>query len=257
MSNFPYSLQRANILGVHVSAINMYQALRAIDHWIVHREKYYVCVTPAHGVMECQTQPDLKQIFNSSGLTTPDGMAIVWLLKLMGYHHVSRVYGPDLMLAVCHRSQEMRYRHFLYGGNPNVPETLALNLQSRFPDLNIVGAYSPPFRPLTVEEDEKIIETINQVQPDVVWVGLSTPKQELWMAEHLGKINAPVMIGVGAAFDFLSGNKKQAPRWVQQIGLEWLFRLSTEPARLWRRYVQYPVFVLLVLGQLTGIKKYP
>ena len=257
MSSEKASLSRGNILGVNVSAINMDQALKIIDDWIERREQNYVCVTPAHGVMDCQYQPELREIFNKSGLTTPDGMAIVWLLKLRGFHHVSRVYGPDLMLAVCNHSPAMGYRHFLYGGNPNVPEALAFNLQSRFPGLNIVGTYSPPFHPLTIEEDSKIVEMINYAQPDVVWVGLSTPKQELWMAEHSGKINAPVMIGVGAAFDFLSGNKKQAPRWIQRNGLEWLYRLYTEPARLWRRYIQYPVFVILVLAQLMGLKKYP
>lgn len=247
---------RANILGVNVSAINMDQALKTIEDWVERQEHRYVCVTPAHGIMECQQQPDLLPIFNASGMTTPDGMGVVWLLKLLGFSHVSRVYGPDLMLAVCDRFQ-YRFKHFLYGGNPEVAEQLSNTLQIRFPSLKIIGTYSPPFRPLTPEEDDQIIAHINETQPDIVWVGLSTPKQERWMADHLGKINAPVMVGVGAAFDFLSGNKKQAPKWIQKSGLEWLFRLITEPQRLWRRYIQYPLFVILVMLQLTGLKKYP
>lgn len=249
-------LSRVNILGIQISAINMGQALQAFEAWIETRAQTYVCVTPAHGVMDGQKQPGLRKIFNESGLTTPDGMAIVWLLKLAGHQHVSRVYGPELMLAVCQLSLTKGYTHYLFGGNPQVPEQLAQSLETQFPGIKIVGTYSPPFHPLTTEEDEKIIQAINETHPDIVWVGLSTPKQEWWMAEHLGKIKAPVMVGVGAAFDFLSGNKRQAPKWMQKNGLEWLFRLSTEPRRLWRRYIRYPIFVLLVILQLTGIKKY-
>ena len=248
---------RVNILGVNVSAINMNQALDTIASWITRKEQNYVCVTPAHGVMACQRQPEMKRIFNTSGLTTPDGMSIVWLLQLRGYRYVSRVYGPDLMLAVCGQPFHYRYRHFFYGGAPGTPEALARALQSRFPGLQVAGTYSPPFRPLTREADQAVIEQINATQPDIVWVGLGTPKQERWMADHLGQINAPVMIGVGAAFDFLSGRKKQAPRWIQQIGLEWFHRLVNEPKRLWRRYAQYPIFLILVLSQSLGLKRFP
>ncbi len=248
---------RSNILGINVSVINIPAAVAVIEGWIDRCEPNYVCVTPAHAVMDCYNQPQLKDIFNASGLTTPDGMSIVWILRLRGYKNVSRVYGPDLMLAVCRRSAERGgYRHFLYGGAPGVAEKLAEELLSRFPGLTIAGTYAPPFRPLTAEEDQEITALINASQPDIVWVGISSPKQELWMAEHLGRISAPVLIGVGAAFDFLSGVKPQAPRWVQRSGLEWLFRLATEPRRLWRRYIQYPLFLLLVLAQMVGIKRY-
>lgn len=235
----------------------MAQALETIESWVAQRHPNYICVTPAHGVMDCQRDPSLRRIFNSSGLTTPDGMAIVWLLKLHGYAHVSRVYGPDLMLAVCEQSVQRGYRHFLYGGAPGVAEALAAKLQARLPGLQIAGVYSPPFRPLTPDEDRAVVQQINAAQTDIVWVGISTPKQERWMSEHLGQLTAPVMVGVGAAFDFLSGRKKQAPRWMQRSGLEWLFRLATEPRRLWRRYLQYPRFVVLVLAQLAGFKQYP
>ena len=248
---------RVNVLGVGVSAVNMRQALDAIDEWIARRQQHYVCVTGVHGVMECQRDDDLRRIHNAAGMVTPDGMPLVWLSRLRGCSHVRRVYGPDLMLAVCARSTQMGYKHFLYGGADDVPQQLGDSLRRRFPGLCIVGAYSPPFRPLTEEEDTQIVQMINQAAPDVVWVGLSTPKQECWMAAHLGRIDAPVLIGVGAAFDFHAGRKKQAPRWMQHSGLEWLFRLVTEPRRLWHRYLVYnPLFVLLVLLQALGFKRY-
>jgi N-acetylglucosaminyldiphosphoundecaprenol N-acetyl-beta-D-mannosaminyltransferase len=250
-------ISRENILGVLISTINMQTAVEFVKDSIDRSTHQYVCVTPAHGVMECQAHPDLRQIFNSSGLTTPDGMGVVWLLRLMGHKHVSRVYGPDLLLAVCEKSLETGWRHFFYGGAPGIPEKLAEELCARFPGLQVAGLYSPPYRRLTAEEDQDVIDMINESGADIVWVGISTPKQERWMAQHVGKLDAPVLIGVGAAFDFLSGAKRQAPKWIQRSGLEWLFRLATEPRRLWKRYIQYPYFGVLVLGQLLGLKKYP
>ena len=248
---------RVNILGVGISAINMDIALDLIEAWIAHRESHYICVTPVHSVMECQRDPELRHICNASGMTTPDGMPLVWLSRLHGYHYVDRVYGPDLMLALCECSARRSYRHFFYGGAEGVPEQLAANLQHRFPGLIIVGIYSPPFRSLTPDEDDQIVQMINDANPDVVWVGLGSPKQERWMAAHIGRLKAPVLIGVGAAFDFLAGRKRQSPRWMQHSGLEWLFRLLTEPRRLWRRYlVNNPLFVLLVLAQALGLRRY-
>src|SRR5918995_1651106 len=250
--------ERVNILGVKASAINMSQVLNIIDGWITHRQQRYVCVTGVHGVMESQRDRQLRQIHNDAGLVTPDGMPLVWLSHLHGHDLAERVYGPDLMLALCNQSLLKGYKHFFYGGGKGVHERLAKNLQQRFPGLGVVGGYSPPFRPLTVEEDEQIVQAINAADPDIVWIGLSTPKQERWMAEHLRRLTAPVLIGVGAAFDFHSGLKKQAPHWMQRSGLEWLFRLASEPRRLWRRYlVNNPVFMLLVLQQALGLKRYP
>jgi N-acetylglucosaminyldiphosphoundecaprenol N-acetyl-beta-D-mannosaminyltransferase len=259
MTNVPLvnPIIRKNILGVQISATNMAAAVEYVQESIDNVSQQYICVTPAHGVMECQTNPELRRIFNSSGLTTPDGMAIVWILELLGHKQVSRVYGPDLLLAVCEKSLETGWRHFFYGGAPGIPEKLAERLCERFPGLQVAGVYSPPYRPLTAEEDQDVIRMINESRADIVWIGISTPKQEMWMSEHLGKLDAPVLIGIGAAFDFHSGAKKQAPKWIQRSGLEWLFRLATEPRRLWRRYIQYPYFGLLVLGQLLGLKKYP
>lgn len=248
---------RVNILGVGISTINMDIALEVIEGWIAHRGSHYVCVTPVHSVMECQRDPELRRIYNASGMTTPDGMPLVCLSRLRGYHYVDRVYGPDLMLALCERSVTCGYRHFFYGGAEGVPEQLAAFLQGSFAGLQVVGTYSPPFRPLTLEEEEEIVRMINKATPDIVWIGLGAPKQERWMAAHVGRLMAPVLIGVGAAFDFHVGRKKQAPRWMQRNGLEWLFRLLTEPRRLWRRYlINNPLFVLLVLAQALGLRRY-
>ncbi|OGO48659.1 MAG: hypothetical protein A2Z30_07585 [Chloroflexi bacterium RBG_16_64_43] len=242
-----------HVLGVRVDALDIPRAVARVRDWIEHDKPHYVCVTSAHGILECWQDPLLRRVFNGSGMTTPDGMSLVWLLRLRGRRGTRRVYGPDLMNAICEASLSAGWRHFLYGGGPGVPEALAARLGRRYSGLAIAGTCSPPFRPLNAAEEEAIAARINQVHPHVVWVGLSTPKQERWMAAHLGRINAPVFIGVGAAFDFLSGTKPQAPRWIQRSGLEWLFRLATEPRRLWRRYAQYPLFGLLVAAESLGL----
>jgi N-acetylglucosaminyldiphosphoundecaprenol N-acetyl-beta-D-mannosaminyltransferase len=248
---------RVNVLGVGVSAITMEMALAQIDAWIASREQQYVCVTGVHGVMESQRDPALRSILCRSGLTTPDGMPLVWLSKLHGFRHVERVYGPDLLLATCERSVGNGHRHFLYGGDDALVEALAEKLRQRYPGIAIVGAYAPPFRPLTPDEDADVTRRINEAQADIVWVGLSTPKQERWMAEHHTRLSAPVMIGVGAAFDFGAGRKRQAPRWMQRSGIEWFFRLVQEPRRLWRRYViNNPRFVALVLLQVLHLRRW-
>jgi N-acetylglucosaminyldiphosphoundecaprenol N-acetyl-beta-D-mannosaminyltransferase len=234
----------------------MDQARETISEWIAQRESHYVCVTPAHVVMDGRRDPKLRSALNASGLTTPDGMGIVWLLKLRGYRNVSRVYGADLMLAICRLSETNGWRHFFYGGEPGVAEELAGRLAARFPKLQVAGTFSPPFRAPTPAECEADILRINAAHPDVLWVGIGSPRQELWMAEHTGRIGAPAMIGVGAAFDFLSGRKRQAPGWIQRAGLEWLFRLASEPRRLWRRYSEYPLFVVLVVLQTLGLTRY-
>ena len=251
------SSSQINVLGVNVSSINMTQALQTIDQWITKRlSGHYVCVTGVHGVMECQQDPELLAIHNRADLVTPDGMPLVWLNRLAGKRHVSRVYGPDLMLTLCEHSARLGYRHFLYGGATGIPEKLAHNLTKRFPGLQIVGQYSPPFRSLTPEEDANVVAQINASGADIVWVGLSTPKQERWMAAHVDKLNAPVLIGVGAAFDFHAGVKKQAPRWMQRNGLEWFFRLVTEPKRLGPRYlVNNPRFVWFLLLHALGRRR--
>ena len=251
------TLDRVNILGVSVNAVNMKLALQTIDEWISKCEANYVCVTGVHGVVESQRNEKLRRIHNTAGMVTPDGMPLVWLSRMKGYTFVDRVYGPDLMLAVCENSLLPGYRHFLYGGGKGVPELLADKLKSRFPELKVVGSFSPPFHAMTTEEDNQVVGMINAAHPDIVWVGLSTPKQELWMAEHVTRLSPSVLIGVGAAFDIHAGLKKQAPYWMQRRGLEWMFRLVIEPRRLGRRYlINNPVFILLILAQALGIKKY-
>jgi N-acetylglucosaminyldiphosphoundecaprenol N-acetyl-beta-D-mannosaminyltransferase len=250
-------IQRCNILGVGVSAINMAQALERMDGWVRDRSPHYVCVTPAHAVMDVYRDKALRQIYNQSGLTTPDGMAIVWLMKWYGHSHVERVYGPDLLQAVCAQSAKSGYRHYFYGAGTGVAQMLSKKLQARFPGLQVVGEESPPFRPLTPEEDIEVVARIRNARPDFVWVGIGSPRQEHWMSDHLLSLDVPVLVGIGAAFDFISGNKPQAPRWMQRSGLEWLFRLLSEPRRLWRRYIQYPKFVVLAVLQRVGVLKFP
>ncbi len=248
--------KRQNILGVQISLLNLERAVANIHKWIMEKDRQYVCVTPAHGVMDCYNDPSLREIFNQSGMTTPDGMSIVWLLKLYGHKNISRVYGPDLLIATCEAGLDQNWRHFFYGGDPGVSYQLSEKLLSQFPNLQIVGNYSPPFRSLNKVERQEVIDRITDANPDIVWVGLSTPKQEKWMKEFISLVDVSVMIGVGAAFDFLSGTKRQAPKWVQRTGLEWLFRFLSEPSRLWPRYRQYPKFLFLSLFQWIGILKF-
>jgi len=227
-------IRRVNVLGVGVSALTMQRAVDTIEQWISQRARHYVCVTGVHGIMESQRDEALRSIHNKAGLVTPDGMPLVWLARRQD-RSVERVYGPDLMLALCERAAACGYRVFFYGSSETTLARLTTNLERRFPGLMIAGSYAPPFRPLTDEEDAQIVERINESRADIVWVGLSTPKQERWMHAHVGRVQAAALIGVGAAFDFHAGLKPQAPRWMQRSGLEWLFRLATEPRRLGRR----------------------
>ncbi len=249
----PSGIPRHRILGVPLSAINYDLAIQQIDAWIEDSRHEFVTVTGVHGVMECQRDAELQAIFNDAGMVTPDGMPMVWLTRRAGFDHVSRVYGPTLMLKVCEHSVAQGYRHFLYGGNDGVAEELKAEMKRRFSGIQIVGTYCPPFRQLTEAEDEDVVSMINESAADIVWVGLSTPKQERWMAAHKNRINANVMLGVGAAFDFHTGRVKQAPGWMQKNGLEWLFRVIQEPRRLWRRYlVNNSMFVFSLLMNRMG-----
>ena len=248
--------ERVNVLGVGVSLVNMDRALDEIDRLIRARDRTYVCVCSVHGVMECQRSDELRRIFNSAGMVTPDGMPLVWLARGRD-KNVTRVYGPDLMLAEFRRSITAGHRHFLYGGGPGVSNRLAAAMRERFPGLNVAGTLEPPFAPLDQLTSPETAAAINSTHADIVWVGISSPKQERWMATMRPLLEAPVLIGVGAAFDFHSGMVRQAPRWMQRSGLEWLFRLITEPRRLWRRYlVNNPWFVWALALQRLGIRRY-
>jgi N-acetylglucosaminyldiphosphoundecaprenol N-acetyl-beta-D-mannosaminyltransferase len=242
-------VMRGNILGVGISAINMKMTLEVIDGWFKRREQHYLIAAPAHCLVDCQRDEALRYIYNNAGMVTPDGMPLVWILKLMGFRGVDRVCGSDLMLAVCEHGLREGYRHYLYGSTPEVIERLVKRLGERFPSIQIVGAHAPPF-PYTAEYDGLVVKQINAVKPDIVWCGLGAAKEEVWTSQHVGKVTAPILIGVGAAFDFHSGTKPQAPRWMQRAGLEWAFRLANEPRRLWRRYlIGNPLFLWLVLLQ--------
>jgi N-acetylglucosaminyldiphosphoundecaprenol N-acetyl-beta-D-mannosaminyltransferase len=240
-------IPRFDVLGVRVSAADLDSAVEEISGWIERGERHYVCVTGVHGVMESQDDDELRGIHNRSGMTTADGMPIVWAGRWAGLPQTSRVYGPDLMLALCARAAERGWTSYFYGGDTGVAPRLAQRLTARFPGLRVGGMCTPPFRSLTESEDAAEVASMNAAAPDIVWVGLGTPKQERWMASHVNRVDAPVMIGVGAAFPIHAGVLRQAPRWIQRSGLEWLFRLAVEPRRLWRRYLSNnPRFVIEV-----------
>lgn len=240
--------QRVDVLGVGVSAVNMEMATRAISDWIASGAREYVCVTGVHGVMESQGDEALRGIHNRSGLTVPDGMPMVWAGKSAGAYWMERVYGPDLMLAVLAEGEKHGWQSFFYGSAPEVPAVLVQCLVERFPGMKVAGTYSPPFRPLTEAETTEVAEMINGSGAALVWVGLSTPKQERWMSQLRPLLEAPVLLGVGAAFDFHAGRVSQAPGWMQRRGLEWLYRLIKEPRRLWKRYLtNNPRFVTAIL----------
>jgi len=238
---------RVDVLGVEISAVNMEMTLDTVIGWVMSNDRQYVCVTGVHGVMESQRDRELAAIHNNAGLTTPDGMPMVWAGRAAGAHWIRRVYGPDMMLAVLAEAQARSWSSFLYGGAPGVPELLAARLEQRFPGLQVAGTHSPPFRSLTRDEMHETAALINASGASLVWVGLSTPKQERWMSELRPLLEAPVLFGVGAAFDFHAGRMKQAPPWMQTSGLEWLYRLSREPRRLWKRYLtNNPRFVIAI-----------
>lgn len=250
-------IERVNVLGIGISALNLNSAMDAVADALARKRKGYICVTGVHGVMEAQEDAGLRGILNAAFLNTPDGMPMVWTGKLRGFRRMSRVYGPDLMYLVCEFTRDKSYTHFLYGGADGVATELKRRLEGKFPGLKIVGTYTPPFRTLNAVEEAELVGRINALKPDIVWVGLSTPKQEKFMARFSQRLDATLMFGVGAAFDFHAGRVRQAPRWMQRSGLEWFFRLCTEPRRLWRRYLRNnPRFVFRIFCQFTGLKKY-
>jgi N-acetylglucosaminyldiphosphoundecaprenol N-acetyl-beta-D-mannosaminyltransferase len=250
-------LPRVNVLGVGVHALNLRTAVTALQSAIETRSKGYVCVSGVHGVSEAQTDPAFRSILNHAFLNTPDGMPLVWLGRMAGFPEMDRVYGPDLLNEVCKASQWTKWRHFFYGGGPGTAEALAATLQAKYPRLQIVGTHTPPFRPLTPAEFDEFQAQISAVRPDIIWVGLSTPKQELFMSSTLARLDVPIMIGIGAAFDLVSGRVRQSPRWIQRSGFEWLYRLIQEPRRLWKRYLKNnPLFVWRTFLQQTGLRRY-
>lgn len=224
------------ILGMRVDYVTYDSVWELICRKINNSESGYICVGTVHMVMESFDNSYFREIVNMADIVTPDGMPLVWGLKLLGIKNAQRVYGPELTPFICKKAEESSIPVGFYGGSQKTLELMIRNLKVRFPNLKITYAYSPPFRKLTDEEDKKVIDEINSSGARILFVGLGCPKQERWMYEHKDKVKA-VMIGVGAAFDFIAGVKPRAPEWMQNMGLEWLFRLLTEPKRLWKRYL--------------------
>lgn len=248
---------RANVLGVGVHAVTLHEAAVLIEGAVRGNQRGYVCVTGVHGVMEAQRNSRFKRILNAAFLVAPDGMPTVWIGHWQGHQEMRRVFGPDLMRLVCQRSVVRGLTHYLYGGKPGTAEKLKANLQAWFPGIRIVGTYTPPFRPLSTEEKAALQEELSKKNPDYLWIGLSTPKQEQFMAEYLDQLPCKVMLGVGAAFDFHTGQIEDAPAWIKSAGLQWLHRLCQEPWRLWKRYlVNNSTFVYQIFLQFTGLKRY-
>jgi len=248
---------RCNVLGVHISAVGMEEAVRLADDHILQGKKGYVCVTGVHGVMEAQSDPGFRHILNTATVTVPDGMPTVWVGAMQGHSGMRRVYGPDYMLELCRLSVSRGYTQFFYGGNPGVADQLAAVLMKRLPGLQVVGTFTPPFRPFNPGEEAELIRQVEALKPDIIWVGLSTPKQEKFMALYLAKLDTRLMIGVGAAFDIHTGKIADAPRWIKAVGLQWLHRLFQEPKRLRRRYlINNPTFIWNISLQFLRIRTF-
>ena len=252
-------IEKVNVLGVGISVIDQTTAREYLFDAVRKGQRGYVAVANVHSVSEAKRDHSLRGILNAAMLCTPDGMPLVWMGRLQGRRAIDRVYGPDLLLNLCEHSQGAGFTHFLYGGHRGVAEALADELRKRFPALNIVGVATPPFGPLTEEARVELIGEIARLRPDFFWVGLGMPKQEYFMAEFAHVLTGTtILLGVGAAFDFISGRVRQAPRWMMRLGLEWLFRLCQEPRRLSKRYlVNNPLFLLHAALQLTGLRRVP
>lgn len=246
------------ILGVRVDATQIPDTIAQMEEWITRRDAcHFVAVTDMHSVMEAQYDDGFKSMLSSADLVVPDGFSLVWMGRRKGFALRSRVCGPELMAAFCEQTAQKGYRHFFYGGAPGVAEELGARFAVRFPGLIVAGTDCPPFRPLTPEEDREIVAAIERSRADVVWVGLGAPKQERWMFGHRPQLRIPVLIGVGAAFDFHTGRVPRAPVWMRDHGFEWLFRLAMEPRRLWKRYLVYgSQFVMLATLEMLGLKKF-
>lgn len=245
------------ILGIHVDAQRFSAALATLADWARAQERRYVSTCTVYTVMMAEQDESIRAALEGAAMVTADGMPLVWLQRRMGVPSAERVYGPDVLLELCRLTNERGDSHFFFGGLPGVAEKLAAELQHRFPTLQVVGAYGPPGDALDTALEADTVERINRAQPNVVWVGLGSPKQDLWMYRYRSLLAAPLLIGVGAAFDFLAGVKPQAPLWMRRSGLEWVFRLASEPRRLWRRYLVYNMrFVIHVArAALAGRKE--
>lgn len=250
------SINHQHVIGTRVDETSYKDAINRIMAWAILGRFHFVCAANVHMVMESYDSEDFKNIVNNADIVTPDGMPIVLMLRILGLNGQKRVYGPTLMKYICEASAQYDIHVGFYGSTTKTLNALIHNLTSRITNLKVGYQYSPPFRPLTPEEDEAIVDDIIASKVKILFVGLGCPKQERWMFEHRKRVKA-VMIGVGAGFDFFAGTKKQAPQWMMRIGLEWLFRLFTEPKRLWRRYLYHnPRFLCLAAMQLLNLRDF-
>jgi len=248
---------QVNVLGVGVHAVDMRSAVTLLEMQIRDGGKGYVCLTGVHGVMEAQRDRGMQSLFAEALLVAPDGMPMVWMGHLQGFSTMQRVFGPDLMIEIIGGDEFRNCVHFFCGGEPGLADRLSEAMLHRFPWIRVAGTYSPPFGPMTTMEENELQRRVRMLQPDIIWVGLSTPKQERFMARYLPVLDTKLMIGVGAAFLLHTGAIRDSPGWVKRAGLQWLHRLLQEPARLWRRYLlNNPRFILLALLQSLGLKRY-
>jgi N-acetylglucosaminyldiphosphoundecaprenol N-acetyl-beta-D-mannosaminyltransferase len=251
-------MARVNLLGTNVSAFDLPAAVAEMQQAIAAGRLAYACTCPVYTLMQAYERADVRAALNGADWVTPDGMPVVWALRWLKANKAGRVYGPDLMLALSQVSAKLGYAQFYVGGEPGVAEGLSQTLQRRFPGLPVAGCYAPPFRDQTPAEEADMVEQLNHSGASLVWVGLGSPKQDLWMARFRPRLTAPLLVGVGAAFDFFTGRQRQAPLWMQRRGLEWAYRLAHEPRRLWRRYLIYnPKFLGLMAAQLIGVLRFP
>lgn len=250
------SVPSFSVLGVRINSVQIPDVIKSFQAWIRDRRgSHFVAVCNVHMVMEAHGNRGFMEMLNSSGLTVPDGKPLTWLGRYRGFNLKRRVYGPDLFQDFLAATSGLSYRHYFYGGHPEVIESMVAMIRLRYPETNVAGYCSPPFRALTAEEDFAMVTKINESHADILWVGLGCPKQEKWMFEHREQLNTPVMVGIGQAFNIVAGTLKQAPPWMREHGLEWLFRLLLEPKRLWKRYLVYnTMFVFYTALELLGIK---
>jgi len=252
---YPMSNQ-LEVLGVPIGALRMDDAVSSVAQHIDARANCYVCAADMNSVMQAQRNPAHRAALRGAHLVIPDGAPLAWVSRRRGHADATRVSGPDFMLELSARGVSSGWRHYFYGGAEGVAQELAAQMQRRFPGLIVAGTDTPPFRPLTADEQQSALDRINAARPHVVWIGLGCPKQELWMHAHAAKLPGAVVIGVGAAFDFHSNRVARAPQWMRQSGLEWLHRLASEPRRLWRRYlILGPQFVVLAARETQRLKR--
>ena len=252
-------LPSIRVLGTRVHMVEIPGVVEAMDRWIIeeHDNYHHIVNSGMHGIMEAHKDPNLKSIMNTAELFAPDGILMVLVARIRGFAITKKNTGPQLLWEFGRVANKKRYSYYLYGDTEQTLRTLETTLKDTFPDLQVVGLHSPPFRPLTPDEDAAVVSSINQAAPDVLWVGLGMPQQEIWIANHREKLNVTVVVGAGAAFKLLSGEVKRAPSWLRNAGFEWFWRLVSEPKRVWRRVVfDAPRFIGLVALELTGLRKY-